>query len=195
MEIIINLIRHGMTKSNKEGRFVGSIDEPLIDEGRQLIKSKWSGKAPIIEKLYSSPMKRSTETASIIYPDCEQQIINDLRECDFGKFEGKVYEELIEMPEYRSFRRSKGFGDLPDGERNVDFRKRTINAFYSIIDDLKNNNINNATIVCHGGVIMSIMSTIFPTDEGFYAYHATNGGGYKLAYDVSSQEYSIVTEL
>ena len=35
----IHLIRHGMTEGNKIGRYVGSIDAPLFEDGIKEIKS------------------------------------------------------------------------------------------------------------------------------------------------------------
>ena len=37
----IYFIRHGQTKYNVEGRFVGSTDLPLSEDGRKQIFNKW----------------------------------------------------------------------------------------------------------------------------------------------------------
>ena len=39
-------------------------------------------------------MKRCIQTAQIIYPGREAVVVDDLKECDFGRFEGKNYIEL-----------------------------------------------------------------------------------------------------
>ncbi len=195
MLINIHLIRHGMTKSNKEARFVGILDEPLIDEGVEGIKALWLGKQPVSEKLYSSPMVRCRQTAELIFGDTEQIVIDNLRECNFGIFEGKTHDELMAMPEYVEFRTKTGKSDMPGGEKNADFMARTTDAFKDIIKDAEANSLQNVSVVCHGGVIMAIMSTYFPSENGFYDYHVGNGGGYTVCYDCVSETLSLVQEL
>ena len=44
-------------------------------------------------------MLRCRQTAEIIYGKTDY-IENDLRECDFGEFENKCFEELKDNPDY-----------------------------------------------------------------------------------------------
>ena len=65
-------IRHGKTKGNIEKRYIGSTDENLCKEGKEeLVFSKYS----FVEKIYSSPMKRCLQTAEIMCPNKEINII------------------------------------------------------------------------------------------------------------------------
>ncbi len=83
----IYLIRHSMTKGNKEKRYIGTTDESLCLEGIQLLEER-KGMYPEVTYVYVSPMKRCVQTAEIIYPEmmkvgaysCNEK----LRECDFG---------------------------------------------------------------------------------------------------------------
>ena len=52
------------------------------------------GEYPQVDAVFSSPLKRCTETAKVIYPDRNPIVLDDLREYDFGEFEGKTAEEL-----------------------------------------------------------------------------------------------------
>ena len=80
------LIRHGKTKGNLEGRYIGCrSDEPLCPEGRADLKQRVY---PAVSRVYASPMRRCLETAGLLYPDAPVEIVPDLRECDFGTFEG-----------------------------------------------------------------------------------------------------------
>ena len=91
----IYLIRHGKTEGNLQGRYIGSTDEPLCEEGkRALFSMKEQKKYPYPEYLFQSPMKRCKESAEILFPQKEACTVSDLRECDFGRFEGKNYLEL-----------------------------------------------------------------------------------------------------
>ena len=78
-----------------EKRYIGTTDEPLCDTGTAQIQEYMSaGCYPKVQALYVSPLKRCSQTAAFIYPDMKQIIVQDFRECDFGKFEGKNYKEL-----------------------------------------------------------------------------------------------------
>ena len=98
----IYLIRHGKTEGNLQGRYIGSTDEPLCEEGkRALFSMKEQKKYPYPEYLFQSPMKRCKESAEILFPQKEACTVSDLRECDFGRFEGKNYLELSEDADYQ----------------------------------------------------------------------------------------------
>ena len=89
------LIRHGATMGNQEKRYIGITDEALCDTGiEKLLKNVHKDIYPAADKIYVSPMKRCIQTAQIIYPGREAVVVDDLKECDFGRFEGKNYIEL-----------------------------------------------------------------------------------------------------
>ena len=93
----LHLLRHGLTEGNLKGLYLGSgTDMPLCEEGIQrLEKLREDFSYPWPQKLYVSPMKRTVQTAEIIYPDHDYTIVTDLRECNFGEFEGKTFSELM----------------------------------------------------------------------------------------------------
>ena len=53
---------------------------------------------PAVEHLYVSPMRRCRQTAALLWPGVAQTVIEDLRETDFGPFEGKSHQELGTTP-------------------------------------------------------------------------------------------------
>ena len=61
------LIRHGVTESNKERRYMGRSEEPLSSDGRwqsrQLARRLASAR---IDAFYTSPLRRAKETAEIV---------------------------------------------------------------------------------------------------------------------------------
>ena len=58
------LIRHSKTAGNLMGRYIGTTDEPLCEEGIRLLENR---SYPAAELVYVSPMKRCRETAALIY--------------------------------------------------------------------------------------------------------------------------------
>jgi broad specificity phosphatase PhoE len=93
------IVRHGETLANREYRYIGSRDDPLSAHGQtqatQLAEAL-SG-LPIAE-VYSSPLQRTHDTALPVAArhSLEVQIVDDLRECDFGIWEGLSRVEVLE---------------------------------------------------------------------------------------------------
>ena len=77
-QIMLAFIRHGATQANKERRYLGKTDESLSEEGIEILESyKMQKLYPDVEYLFTSPMKRCTETAKIIYPTLCPVVIPD----------------------------------------------------------------------------------------------------------------------
>ena len=174
------LIRHGMTQGNLERRYVGCrTDESLSEAGIAKLKE---GKYPAVQKVYTSPMCRCLETAAILYPNIKAEIIPDFRECDFGGFEYKNYEELNGRADYQAWIDSGGELPFPDGESRTEFAARSLAAFRSIQQDAGN---EDCALIVHGGTIMSIMEAMAKPRRNYYDFQVKNGCGYILKEDGS----------
>ncbi len=175
----IALIRHGKTKGNIEKRFIGTTDEHLSEFGKNELKNLISKNIyPTINKIYSSPLKRTTETANLIYPSLIPEILTDFREMDFGDFENKTFEEIISNPKHSNFGKSAEYMYFPNGEDIVKFKNRCIKAFEDIVKKDE-----DSIIVCHGGCIMAIMEKYGVPKNNFYNWIAENGRGFLITID------------
>ena len=97
MGVKLFLIRHGQTELNLEGRYQGSMDTQLTSVGIQQAKlAKEYLSRVIFSSIYSSPLKRALDTASIIADNEGPKIIvrENLKEIDFGKWEGLKFNEI-----------------------------------------------------------------------------------------------------
>lgn len=169
-------IRHGKTRGNLEKRYIGKTDEPLCGAGRKaLMKIKYPDAASVV----SSPLLRCVETAKIIYPEKKPIICDDLRECDFGRFEGKNYAELNGTREYQKWIDSMGEMKFPEGESKAEFSERVIAAFKGIIVKCP----DRAAFIVHGGAIMALLERFALPKREFYDYYAENGHGYEVLFD------------
>lgn len=183
----ICLIRHGKTQGNLERRYIGSTDEPLCAEGRMQLQARTDSLLyPPCQYLFASPMKRCVQTASLIYPDKEPCLIPDLRECDFGDFEGKTYSELSHDPRYQAFLDSNGAGEIPHGESAAVFKQRCLRGFREVLRLLAGREWKAASVICHGGTIMAILEAFDAEHRSFYDYQLKNGDGYLCIYDEAS---------
>lgn len=180
----VTLVRHGKTQGNLLSQYVGVTDEPLCDEGRtELARLAASGLYPAAERVFVSPLIRASESADIIYPSSKSQVEPDLRECDFGAFEGMSYDELSDLPDYRAWLRSGGMTGFPGGEDQLIFRARCREAFERIVELAFEDNLQDIAIVAHGGTIMSILEGFSQEQGDFYRWHVKNGLGWIVSLD------------
>ena len=96
MEIL--LLRHAQTSGNLSSQYIGHTDQPLCTEGITLADVK--KKDFTVKKVYTSSLKRTIQTAEILYPNAEIYPVEDLSEMNFGRFEEKNYRDLEECEEY-----------------------------------------------------------------------------------------------
>ena len=166
------LIRHGRTEWNDTGRYQGQTDLPLSNEGAaELVRADFSPKT-----VYVTPLKRTQETARILFPDARQIVIDDLREMDFGVFEGRTYIEMENDAQYREWVEDKCRGRCPGGESREEFAARVCAAFEKLMDESE----DDVVIVAHGGTQMSVMERFAVPHEPYFSRNAKNGTGYEL---------------
>lgn len=188
-QIKLVMIRHGVTPSNKEHRYLGRTDEGLSMEGERALQEA-RDTYPSVDYLFASPMKRCVQTARILYPKQEIFVIPDWVETDFGDFEGKNYVELMDNEYYQKWIDSNGTLPFPNGESREDFIERCKQGFYKMLLQLKSQNHMNITmtagLVIHGGTIMSLLSTFCGGE--YFDYQVGGGQGYICTLN-ETQEY------
>lgn len=172
------LIRHGATKANEEGRYIGGrTQEVLTEEGRKkLLAVKAAGKYPLVQCLASSPMERCIETARLIYEREPAIVIEEWREIDFGSFEGKNYKELMSDTYYRKWLDSNGTLPFQQGESREEFSERCCEGFVKFCGHMEAERMEAAAAIVHGGTIMAVLSS-FGRGE-YYDFQCKNGEGY-----------------
>lgn len=176
----IYMIRHGLTEGNIKGQFVGITDLPVTKDGAaELAKMREDGYYHPVNICFSSPLLRCRQTSSIIYPDAGQIIVEDLRECSFGDYEGKTGEELAGDPHFDDWMTGK-ISAPPGGEDMHDFALRICSGFSQIVKHLMQTGEREAAAVVHGGVIMGILSACALPKRAFYDWMCGNGRGYVL---------------
>ncbi len=169
------LLRHGITEGNKDRKFNGCrTDDPLSQEGRDALKAIEGMPDDVF--IVSSPMKRAKETAGIFFPDADPLIIDDLREMDFGIFEGKNHAMLDGDPAYQAWLDSGGEGNIPGGETITEFGRRIMRGLGEAVRAATSKGADTLCIVAHGGTIMAGMSGL--TGEEYLSFNTPNGAGY-----------------
>ncbi len=164
------LVRHGLTEWNKLNKFQGSSDIALAPEGiEQANKLAKKLKHYKIDAVYASDLDRAYMTAKhIAVPHrLEVKKIPELREIQFGKWEGLTIDEIknIDEIDYNGWMEAPHSFEFP-GEGNLaNVQKRIMNGMRDIID--KHNN-QNVLIVSHGGSLKILILSLLALDLSLY---------------------------
>ncbi|MEE1060520.1 MAG: histidine phosphatase family protein [Ruminococcus sp.] len=178
---VIHFIRHGAIEETLSGKYIGTTDVSLSDKGKmQLRKLDYEYKYPGATVLFTSPLKRCTETCKILYPELTPLVIANLSECNFGEWEGKTADELKDEPDFQKWLAGDASVKPPRGESNADFTRRVCKMFESIVEGLIKTGNTESIIVTHGGVIMTLLAVYgFPQAKPF-EWVMDNGFGYSV---------------
>lgn len=156
----LHLVRHGLTESNLRGEYAGGrTDSPLCQEGmRELIDLRESYEYPAVGLVFSSPLIRCIQTAGIVYPGRELLVHPGLAEVDMGEFDGRTAQELQDRPDFQQWLTQSATTPPPGGESAQDLMLRVAGALDDILAHMAAQELYDAAIVTHGGVISSILS-------------------------------------
>lgn len=187
MQVI--LIRHGMTAGNALGRYIGRTDEPLSPEG--IILAQQTGSDPDVQVVYVSPLQRTRQTAAILFPNAAQIVVEDLREMDFGDFEGRNFAEMEHDDTYRTWVEGGCTAPCPNGEGREEFSNRVCGAFVGVVREAANRGEETVTFVVHGGTIMAVMERYAQPKGEFYSYSVKNCEGYRCQISFAEDSYTL----
>lgn len=156
------LMRHGEVDERYHRIFGGTIDMELSATGRHQARvlAEFVDRYRF-DRLYCSPMKRARATANPIEErqNLRAEIVDDLREVDFGEWTGKTWMRVAE--EYRidvfGWLDELEAGRVPGAESGQSFRERTHAAARAIVDQ---NRGKRVAVVCHGGVVRALLSAL-----------------------------------
>jgi broad specificity phosphatase PhoE len=153
------MLRHGETTGNSSVRFHGAADVPLSEAGRtQLRAAARALRQECFDLVVASPLSRSWQAAMLVAGGAPVRIEADLREIDFGRWEGLSAEEIERRDPvlYRAWRaKAPGF-EYPGGEPRAEFQARVLQAFRRI----EATGAEGVLLVGHKGVIRTVAENL-----------------------------------
>ena len=174
--MLIVLLRHGETVYNEQHRYQGVSDGPLSERGREKLRA--DDNAP--DEVIVTPLCRTKQTAAILFPNAKQIVCDDLREMDFGDFEGRTYDEMKDDAAYCAWLDSGCETACPNGESRAAFCERVCHAFEACVDEASARGEALLVIVAHGGTQMAALSRFVLPHRDYYEWNAPNAGGFVL---------------
>ena len=177
------LVRHGETDWNRQRRIQGLTDIPLNETGRSqaratgmlLSRRHWDG-------IFSSPLGRAVETASIIAAVVglgEPTLVDALVERNYGQAEGLDWIEVE--------RRYPPGTTVPGRESREQVGARVIPALMRLAAERPGESL---LIVSHGGAIRSVLNQVEPsashgmiTNGSVHSFRLEDGALRLIAFD------------
>ncbi len=177
----IHLLRHGAAEEIKQGAYIGTKDVPLSELGvRELKYLTASCVYPQAPVLFTSPLKRCLSTCELVYPHLKPIVIDDLRECSFGEWEGLTADDLKNNNDFKSWLAGEEGAAPPKGESGAEFTRRVCAAFESIVNGLIKTGNTESIMVTHGGVIMTILAVYGLPQAKPFDWAMEDGCGYSV---------------
>ncbi|MCI7351225.1 MAG: histidine phosphatase family protein [Ruminococcus sp.] len=177
----ISMLRHGRTRGNDQGLYIGKTDLPLTEEGKDELRALYATyEYPRVHRVYSSPLERAVQSAEILFPDTDITIAEDLREMDFGVFEGLPAEELVKLDSYKKWLKGGLDNPAPNGESMREVMVRCYSAMNAIIMDMMKDGITHAGIMTHSGILMNTLSCFGLPKMKPMEFNCRMGFGYEI---------------
>ena len=190
---MIYIIRHGKTALNHANLLQGRSDHPLNEDGcQQAIEAgKWlDGQGIVIDKVYTSPLKRAIQTAELICGNRQAKLDERLIEMDYGPYEGM--DLMKPAPEILVFFSDFINNPAPKGMEPLEDVVRRLGAF---LEDIRQEaEHNNILISTHAIAMKGALEYLTPDSNGSYwSKYIANCAIYQI--DVGNGQYGIPVEI
>lgn len=158
----IYFMRHGETNWNKERKLQGQVDIPLNLYGISLAEATALALSHVkFDKIFSSPLIRAYETASIMARERELEIVTDdrLLELSFGKGEGVSLSYIHSHPESNlyNFIHNPAAYIPPEGGESINSLYTRCGLFLNECIFPLEAECSNILVVAHGALIRGMI--------------------------------------
>ena len=176
--VAITLLRHGLTEANERKAYLGWTNSPLSESGIRgvhLLKDS----CPDFTHVHASDLERCRETARLLFPNQQAICHPEFREMNFGRWEGKTYDELKEDPHYQRWLDHPMEAPIPEGESYPEFSLRIQEGWQKWLAGEEDTEV----LVTHGGVIRELLVRYAPLSKPFWDWKIPHATGYRLIWE------------
>lgn len=181
------LVRHGYTVGNDLGLYTGWSNTMLSEKGiADLEKYKETYAYPKTDRYYTSDLTRTIDTFNILFGDKETitESTFAFREIHFGTYENVRWDEIDDIPYNQAYVMNQPH---VEGETLTQVSMRLFGKITAVLREMEDNGEDSVTIVCHSGVIKTILMFLKPMAfTEFKNIDTPNGLGYILDVDFDS---------
>lgn len=170
-KLTVYFVRHGLTTSNEKGLLCGSTDALVSEQGRrELHELKRLYPYPEVDHLYASPAIRCRETAAILYPGMEPELVENFWEFRFGEMESHPTSDFMDAPIYQKWlTQAPDFG-FPGGETLLETQLRALAGMTHVVADAQRNGYGKVAIVAHGEVFSLLFQAALVSGQPMEAF-------------------------
>jgi alpha-ribazole phosphatase len=158
----ITFIRHG--EPLLKNALLGHTDSPLSELGWKQLEVQFS-QLDAFDLLVTSSLSRCAAFAQDYAAENNIKLLIDSqwRECFFGDWDGKTYQELhLTSPQLVSdFFKDPNQNSPPNSETLIDFSQRVEQSLLTLLDNYRGKNI---VVLTHAGVIRTIVAWCLKMD-------------------------------
>lgn len=170
MATSVVLVRHGQTRSNATGFVMGWSEEDLDDTGYTQVRKLAFRMAGLpVSSIYSSPLRRTLATASIIAEPhgLEPRVLEDLIENNLGDWQGLHEDDIWRgWPELRKQSMiDPSDVTIPNGESFRQVTERAVRAFEMV---LSSNEGGQPVIVTHDVIVRVLVAHVLGVTNSIY---------------------------
>lgn len=194
----IYLVRHTETFGNLENRFNGITESDYTEKGLAVKEKvidyfKKLNTRESFDTIYTSPISRARKIADDIgvFLDLKPKIVEDLKEFNFGIFEGLKISEAQELypDEFNNWMQDYINVEISGGDSFVK-KSKVLHKWLKIVSNLNNSSI---IIITHGAVIRSLLAYFLDLDlEDSWHFDIPLGGICEIEF---KNDYGILKQL
>lgn len=172
--MLVYVVRHGQSESNRDHYFPGKVGVHLTEKGIEDAKRAGTLLAPVaFTNVYASDYIRAIETAQYAIPGCVPNIDKRLRECDYGYLAGvdftfvkeRLGEPFLEDQKARDYRAYGGESTSQQVDR--------VRSFVKDLEKLQEDSI--VAVFCHEGTVKSFLAAVLDEYINFRRIKCENG--------------------
>ncbi|MED3624048.1 histidine phosphatase family protein [Neobacillus thermocopriae] len=175
--VVIALFRHSLTEANKRKAYLGWSDSPLcpitIDHSQMRMYDCY----------FSSDLTRCISTGKMLFPQAVPIRLKEFRELNFGKWEGKTYEDLRNDTLYQQWLTAPERFRPPNGESYLEFIHRVEAGWNIVIEKILSGPFKSAAIITHGGPIKFLLTKFAPIQKEFWSWQVPHDQGFELIFN------------